>query len=268
MKMRTIQPTLLWMAVAALGGSIALAQQPTAPANQPPAPAAASNAAPDGAAAPIERQPPSDAYAHPGPGAAQARRQGLQSAHRLDRAGVADKSREGFRGDEAERFRAAHEGGFEEGLHIGPEGLWWRNPQIAQKIALTPDQIKRMDDILQKSRIELIDLKANLEKQNAFLEPLLSANPVDSAKALAQIDKIAQARADLEKAHARLLLGIRGVLTPEQWTKLNAHRGSGGAGFVGPGGPGAPGGNGAGGHGGGFGPGHSPNNVVQPDPMQ
>jgi len=266
MHVRTIQPTLLWLAVVALGSSIALAQQPPAPANQPSAPAAASNASPDGAAAPIERQPPSDAYAHPGAG--QGKHQGLESARRHDQPGVADKGREGFRGAEAERFRAVHEGGFEEGLHIGPEGLWWKNPQIAQKIALTPDQVKRMDDILQKSRIELIDLKANLEKQNAFLEPLLSANPVDSVKALAQIDKIAQARADLEKAHARLLLGIRGVLTPEQWTKLSAHHAPGGAGPAGPGGAGATGGFGAGGHGGGFGPGHGPNNFVEPESMQ
>jgi Spy/CpxP family protein refolding chaperone len=77
-----------------------------------------------------------------------------------------------------------------------------------------------MDDIFQQSRLQLIDLKANIEKQNAMLEPMLSANPVDQAKTLAQIDKVAQARADLEKADAKMLLGIRGVLTPEQWTKL------------------------------------------------
>jgi hypothetical protein len=37
---------------------------------------------------------------------------------------------------------------------------------------------------------------------------------------MAQIDKVADARADLEKANAKMLLGIRGVLTPDQWTKL------------------------------------------------
>jgi hypothetical protein len=52
-----------------------------------------------------------------------------------------------------------------------------------------------------------------------------------------------------------MLLGIRGVLTPDQWIKLSAHRGPGG-----PEGAGAPGG-----HGGGFG--HGPN-FVQPEPMQ
>jgi len=34
-------------------------------------------------------------------------------------------------------------------------------------------------------------------------------------------DKVADARAALEKANARMLLGIRQVLTPEQWSMLN-----------------------------------------------
>jgi Spy/CpxP family protein refolding chaperone len=106
-------------------------------------------------------------------------------------------------------------------FHIAPGGMWWKNPSIVQKLTLTADQTKKMDDIFQKSRLELIDLKANLDKQNVTLEPMLSANPPDTGKALAQIDKVAQARADLEKANARMLLGIRGVLTPDQWTKLN-----------------------------------------------
>jgi hypothetical protein len=53
---------------------------------------------------------------------------------------------------------------------------------------------------------------------------MLDANPPDTPKVLAQIDKLVQARADLEKANARMLLGVRAVLTPEQWTKLRAHR--------------------------------------------
>jgi Spy/CpxP family protein refolding chaperone len=101
--------------------------------------------------------------------------------------------------------------------------MWWKNPAIVQRLTLTPDQTKKMDTIFQDARIQLIDLRASVEKQNALLEPLLAANPPDTAKALAQIDKVAQARADLEKANAKMLLGIRGVLTPDQWTKLTTH---------------------------------------------
>jgi Spy/CpxP family protein refolding chaperone len=98
--------------------------------------------------------------------------------------------------------------------------MWWKNPDIIQKLTITPDQKKRMDDIFQQSRLQLVDLKANLERQQLLLEPMLDANPPDTNRILAQIDKTAQARAELEKANAKMLLGIRTVLTPDQWTKL------------------------------------------------
>jgi Spy/CpxP family protein refolding chaperone len=112
--------------------------------------------------------------------------------------------------------------GMRPGARISPPGMWWKNPDIIQKLSLTADQQKKMDDIFQQSRLQLIDLKANVEKQEVVLEPMLDVNPPDTNKVLAQIDQIAQARAELEKANARMLLGVRGVLTADQWTKLQA----------------------------------------------
>jgi Spy/CpxP family protein refolding chaperone len=129
-------------------------------------------------------------------------------------------------------------------LRIAPPGIWWKNPDIAQKISLTPDQQKRMDDIFQQSRLQLIDLKANVEKQEVLLEPMLSANPPDTNKVLSQIDHVASARAELEKANARMLLGIRGILSADQWTKLQAEQRENQRfmfHFKGPGGPDGPG---------------------------
>jgi Spy/CpxP family protein refolding chaperone len=118
-------------------------------------------------------------------------------------------------------FRGGEHGSMGGDFRIAPAGTWWKNPRVVERLSLTADQTKKMDDIVQQSRLQLIDLRANLEKQQLMLEPMLSANPLDTAKASAQIDKVAQARADLEKSNARMLLGIRGVLTPDQWTKLH-----------------------------------------------
>ncbi len=93
---------------------------------------------------------------------------------------------------------------------------------MVQALSLSADQQKRMNDVFQQARLQLIDLKANVEKQNVLLEPMLDANPPDTTRVLAQIDRVAQARAELEKTNAKMLLGIRSVLTPEQWTKLQA----------------------------------------------
>ena len=43
-------------------------------------------------------------------------------------------------------------------------------------------------------------------------------------RCLSQIDKVAQARAELEKANARMLLELRGQLNHEQWLKLQSER--------------------------------------------
>lgn len=101
-------------------------------------------------------------------------------------------------------------------------GRWWDNPQIAQQIGLTDDQKKKMDEIFQQHRLQLIDLHAALEKDEVLLRPMLEADQLDESKILSQIDAIAQARAELEKANARMLFGIRKVLTPDQWKKLQA----------------------------------------------
>jgi Spy/CpxP family protein refolding chaperone len=85
---------------------------------------------------------------------------------------------------------------------------------------LSADQKKKMDDIFLQSRLKLIDEHAAVEKDEAILEPLLSAEQPDESRILAQIDKVAQSRAELEKANARMLLGLRGVLTTAQWKTL------------------------------------------------
>ena len=71
--------------------------------------------------------------------------------------------------------------------------------------------------------MKLIDLTASLEKEELILEPLWGAgkpSPEAGAKILTQVDRIADARAELEKANSRMLLGVLDGLTAEQWAKL------------------------------------------------
>jgi Spy/CpxP family protein refolding chaperone len=107
------------------------------------------------------------------------------------------------------------------GLQTGLPDRWWKNPATAQSLGLTADQQKKMDDVFQQYRLKLIDLNAALEKEEVTLEPLVAAEPLDESKTAAQIDRVAQARAELEKANGRMLLGIRKQLTLDQWNKLN-----------------------------------------------
>ncbi|HYA15975.1 MAG TPA: periplasmic heavy metal sensor [Bryobacteraceae bacterium] len=125
------------------------------------------------------------------------------------------------------------------GLGPGPGGKWWDNPEMARRIGVTSDQKKKMDDAFLQNRMKLVDLHASLEKDELTLEGLMQGPQLDDAKILPVVDKIAQDRAELEKADARFLLAIRHILTPEQWTALNQM--GGGPMIVAPPGPARPG---------------------------
>ena len=143
------------------------------------------------------------------------------------------------RGPRGDRMREGGPGGpFE---MRGPHGTWWRNSEVVSRIGLTAEQVKKIDGISLESRIQLIHMHASIEEEQLRLEPLLDANPVNEQAALAQISKIADTRADLEKVNAKMLLSIRNVLTADQWTKLQ-QRPMGPHGPGGPEGPGDPGG--------------------------
>ena len=107
------------------------------------------------------------------------------------------------------------------GLH---GGRWWNNPDMIEKLKLTDDQRNAMDQILLDHRKDLIDKRGAVEKAELELEPLMQDDQPNEAQVLAQIDKVAQARAELEKANARFLLAIRAKLSPQQWTDLKAAR--------------------------------------------
>ena len=108
----------------------------------------------------------------------------------------------------------------------GEHGHWWNNPTVAERLKLTDTQRKAMDDTLLQHRESLVDLRGSLEKSELELEPMMKEDQPNESQILAQIDKVAQARAELEKANARFLLAIRSKLTPEQWKQMQADRAS------------------------------------------
>src|SRR5690242_10824087 len=123
----------------------------------------------------------------------------------------------------------------------GMEGKWWTNTELAKKLNLTDQQVQQMEQTYQQNRLKLIDQVATVQKQEVLLEPMLAADRPDEAQVLAQIDKVAAARAELEKSHARMLLGIRQVLSAEQWKQLKDEMPHGaGMRRMGPDGPGGP----------------------------
>lgn len=99
-------------------------------------------------------------------------------------------------------------------------GEWWTSPRVAEELGLSDQQKQQLEKISQDGRLKMIDLRADLEKQEVVLGPMLRTFHPDEAQVLAQVGKVSQARAALEKERIQTMLESRGVLTEEQWKKL------------------------------------------------
>jgi len=110
-------------------------------------------------------------------------------------------------------------------LQLASKGTFWRDPQWISSLKLSNEQRQKMDEIFQQYRLKLIDITAALQKDELILAPLIEELPGgDEARITAQIDRIAEDRAELEKANSRMLVGIFQILTPDQWTRLRTNK--------------------------------------------
>jgi Spy/CpxP family protein refolding chaperone len=126
-------------------------------------------------------------------------------------------------------------------LPPGPRGpgmgrAWWKNPEVVRELELTPAQVEQIEKAVYDHRLKLVDLRADVERQELRLQPLVEAERPDEAKVGAQLDQVLAARGRLEKANTMMQLSVRRVLSPEQWKKLHARREQR-PGWGGPGGP-------------------------------
>lgn len=98
---------------------------------------------------------------------------------------------------------------------------FWKNPEMVKRLALTPEQVKKLDAMKEASEIEAIHLRAAVEEQGVRMRSLMESATFDQKATDLAIDKMADARAALEKAEAKARVSERAVLTPDQWTKLH-----------------------------------------------
>jgi len=108
------------------------------------------------------------------------------------------------------------------GPHHGPFGAWWKNSEVVKELQLTDDQVKQIEHTFLDYRLKLIDLRADVERQETKLQPLLEADQPNEQQVGSQVDAVVAARGKLEKTNTMMMLAIRRVLSVEQWKKLQA----------------------------------------------
>ena len=101
-----------------------------------------------------------------------------------------------------------------------PPGAWWRDPQISLELAIEPRQIAALDAAFEARRASLAEARAALEREERTLGTLLPAPSLDLPPALAAAQRVARARAELDRAFLALRFAQWQALRPEQRERL------------------------------------------------
>ncbi len=120
--------------------------------------------------------------------------------------------------------------------HFGPPGI---PPQVAQRLGIAPDTVKKVRELSLDANEQLIGLEADVKRSQLDLERALLETTPDEGKVMAKLDAITKAEGAVRKNRMGLMLKIRKLLGPDAWQKLEAEMPAFGPerGFM-PGGPG------------------------------
>jgi Spy/CpxP family protein refolding chaperone len=105
-----------------------------------------------------------------------------------------------------------------------PPGKWWENERLATAIDLTDDQREQIRERVYAHAHRMIDLKADVQKAELELVNLVMNSDFEADTARKLYVDLQKARQALEMERFEMLLGVRGVLTDEQWQKIQEIR--------------------------------------------
>jgi Spy/CpxP family protein refolding chaperone len=109
------------------------------------------------------------------------------------------------------------------GLQLGPPGRWWDDKHFTKALHLRSEQQKRMDALFDENKANLVGRYQTLQQEESRMEALSHAPTLDEGALFAQIDRVAQARADLEKANTHLMLQVRKEMDADQIARLDKY---------------------------------------------
>lgn len=101
-----------------------------------------------------------------------------------------------------------------------PEGKWWYAPDIAAALKLTPEEVRRLDDLYADSRRQLIDLKRSVEKERFELDQLLEGRKINDQAVKKQHRKLEDARTGLSSEYLRFMVETRRIIGHDRFQQL------------------------------------------------
>lgn len=107
-------------------------------------------------------------------------------------------------------------GGMGPGMASGPKC----GPML-KTLNLTAEQQEKVDAIHGKLARQMVQVEADVRIAEMDMQQLMSAETLDKARIDAQIDRVSQLRAGMQKSRIATLFEIRALLTPEQLKKFS-----------------------------------------------
>lgn len=108
------------------------------------------------------------------------------------------------------------------GHHRSALGIW-RNPQIVQKLELTPEQVKKVRESDFTLREKQLPLKAQLESLRLKMEKAFSDDTVDDAAVLSLAEQISDVKGKMFVQGIESRLALKNILSADQIEKLKQY---------------------------------------------
>jgi len=106
------------------------------------------------------------------------------------------------------------------GLAQAGKGAPAMKRKVMKELGLNDTQIKKIEDLSYKADRKKIDFHHEIQKAHLDLQQLMSADKPNEAAVFSQLEKISALELKLKKNRVGLMLKIRGLMTAEQWEKL------------------------------------------------
>jgi hypothetical protein len=101
-----------------------------------------------------------------------------------------------------------------------PPGKWWRKPEIVNVLSLSTEQQEKLENVWRGASGDLIDARAEVEKQNIALRAELDRPQLDRRAVQAAASRLNVARGRLFERELMMLVDMRGVLNDAQWQRM------------------------------------------------
>ena len=105
----------------------------------------------------------------------------------------------------------------------GAQGFkWWQSDKFKTDLALTADQITRLEEVYQGLRPTLTTGKEELDRLESGLSKLIAEGIAPETDVMKVVDQVEHARAELAKSRTLMIYRMHQTLTVDQRAKMNA----------------------------------------------